>query len=101
METLDILVDVWEGSYSVQHLFYHSHYQGAKTVQHYAISGVYTGIFAMYLQYYASRKDVSKGNSIIFYALSRLYLLSLSTIALDVFDLIGTFIPVSKDKHLV
>ena len=60
--------------------------------------GVYTGIFAMYLQYCASTKDASKRNNTIFYALCLLYLLSLSIILLDFLVL---FIPVSKDEHLV
>ena len=76
-------------------LFHHSHYQVAKAVRHYPISGVYTGIFALYLQYYTSRKDASKGNNIIFYALCLLYLLSFS---LNVLDFL---VQVSEDGHLV
>ena len=52
----------------------------------------------MYLQHHASRKDASKGNHIILYALCLLYLLSLSIIVLDCTDIL---ILVSKDEHLV
>ena len=51
--------------------------QVAKAVQHYPIPGLYSGIFAMYLQNrYGSKKDPNKGNSIVFYALCLLYVLS-------------------------
>ena len=52
-------------------------------------------MFAMHLQYYVSRKDASKGNNIIFYALCLLYLLSLVVIVCDF--IAATFVQVSKD----
>lgn len=60
--------------------------------------GLYSGIFALYLHYYASKKDASKGNDILFYALCLLYVLSVATIILD---LCGFFLNlVSKNEHL-
>src|SRR5271168_4460935 len=58
----------------------------AKAVQYYPIPGLYSGIFAMYLQYHQLKKDRtdhSKAKTILFYALWALYILSLATISID------------------
>jgi len=48
--------------------------------------GVYSGIFAVYLQleYNRSQKDTHKANNILFYALCMLYAFSMATIILDI-----------------
>src|SRR5271154_817914 len=58
----------------------------AKAVQYYPIPGLYSGIFAMYLQYHQLKKDSTgqgKAKTILFYALCALYVLSLAVISLD------------------
>ena len=50
----------------------------SKEIQHYFISGIYSGIFAVHLHYHASKErtgDNTKHN-IIFYALCILYMFS-------------------------
>src|SRR5271168_3912312 len=57
-----------------------------KAVQYYPIPGLYSGIFAMYLQYHQLKKDStghSKAKPILFYGLCALYILSLADISLD------------------
>lgn len=44
------------------------------------ISGIYSGIFAMYLHYHASQKNIDKAKNILFYALCVLYTLSTAAI---------------------
>ena len=54
----------------------------AKAVQHHSIPGLYSGIFAMYLQYQKDTSQARAKNS-LFYTLCALYILSLVTISLD------------------
>ena len=66
------------------HLFYTVIPQVTKRIRHYPISGLYSGIFVIYLQYHGSKKDANKGSfTIHFYALCLLYLLSVATIVSD------------------
>src|SRR5271168_2820716 len=63
----------------------------AKEVQYYPIPGLYSGIFAMYLQYYQFKKDSTgqgKAKTILFYALCALYILSLASISIDTTQLV-------------
>ena len=53
------------------------------TKSHYTVSGLYSGIFAMYLSYYGS-KDTNKTKNILYYALCVLYVLSVATLSLDI-----------------
>ena len=57
-------------------------------LRHFNISpvpGLYSGIFAMYLQYHLWKKDTdqAKPKTILFYTLCALYVLSLATFSLD------------------
>ena len=64
------------------------------------VIGLYSGIFLIYLQYTASPKNASKRNNILFYALCFLYVLSMASIASDLF--VYFRVPeVSKNEHLV
>src|SRR5271168_2921601 len=66
----------------------------AKEVQYYPIPGLYSGIFAMYLQYYQFKKDSTgqgKAKTILFYALCALYVLSLALISLDTTEYVLAF----------
>ena len=53
--------------------------QIAKAVQYRPIPGLYSGIFAIYLQYRESQKGSYEAKNIIFYALCMLYALSAVT----------------------
>ena len=64
------------------------------------IIGLYSGIFLIYFQYNASPKNASKRNNILFYALCSLYVLSMASIALDLFIYFRVS-AVSKNEHLV
>ena len=55
----------------------------AKAVQHRAIPGLYSGIFAIYLQYRGSQKSTDRAKNILFYALWVLYALTTATIIVD------------------
>ena len=70
----------------------------AKAVQHCAIPGLYSGIFAMYLQHRRSQQSTNRANNILFYALWVLYALS---VAISIIDILGSFWiePVSMDDH--
>ena len=49
-----------------------------------SLSGLYSGIFALYLQYHSSQRDAdTKRKKIVFYALWMLYVLSATIIILD------------------
>src|ERR1700735_865771 len=54
--------------------------QDAKAVPHCPILGLYSGIFAIYLQHHQS---TAQGKSILFYALSVLYALTAATIIIE------------------
>ena len=55
--------------------------QVAKAVEHCPIPGLYSGIFAIYLQHHQS---TDKAKNILFYALSVLYALSAATSIIDI-----------------
>ena len=61
----------------------------AKTVQHFPIPGLYSGIFALYLQHHGSQQSAGRAKNIVFYALWVLYALSAATIIVEIlnFDL--------------
>ena len=69
----------------------------AESVQQYPALGLYSGIFIMYLQHNASKKDVKKGN-VLFYALWLLYVLCLATFVFDIG--VFFFLMVSKNEYL-
>ncbi|KAF8804520.1 hypothetical protein BYT27DRAFT_7340124 [Phlegmacium glaucopus] len=46
--------------------------------------GLYTAIFAMYLEYYAARENTCRSITIIFYAHSTLYVFTVATFALNI-----------------
>ena len=71
--------------------------QIAKAIRR-SLSGLYSGIFVLYLQHHGSKKDANKGSDIIFYALCLLYILSVTTIVLDLTILL--FPEVSRDDYL-
>ena len=59
-----------------------------------SFSGLYSGIFALYLQCHAR---TAKANYILFYALCFLYMLSIATVAFDIVSFVITT-PVSKNQ---
>ena len=72
-----------------------SHPQVAQTI---TVSGLYSGIFTLYLQYHSSRRDAdTKGKKVVFYALWVLYVLSTSSIILDNMSYVP--INVSRNDH--
>lgn len=73
----------------------------SKEVQSCPMSGLYSGIFGLYLQYHASDKRTGNNtkSNIIFYALCVLYVLSVTVFALDIAIFwFGVF--VSNNGHL-
>ena len=54
----------------------------SNAVQNYYAAGLYSGIFILYLQYHASKKEAD--NSILFYALCLLYMLCVTMICVDI-----------------
>ena len=56
------------------------------------ILGLYSGIFALYLQYHSSKKETDNATQNIFYALCVLYVLSVALIALDIAIFLATFV---------
>ena len=75
----------------VQHL---SHPQSPTT-----IPGLYSGIFAMYLEHHGSRQSIDKAKNILFYALWVLYALTVATIIVDILVCLELPDPVSIDDH--
>ena len=76
--------------------------QVAKVVQYCLIPGLYSGIFAMYLQHHGSPQRTNKAKSIVFYALLLLYTLSAAIIVMNVMDILPFFLlnaTVSMDDH--
>ena len=69
----------------------------AKAVQHWSIPGLYSGIFAIYLQHRGSQ-STDRARNILFYALWVLYVWTMATIIVDtlMFFLIDA---VSMDDH--
>ena len=61
--------------------------QITKAVQHCPIPGLYSGIFAMYLQHYRSQQSTNRAKNILFYALCVLYALSATIIIVDILEL--------------
>ena len=72
--------------------------QVAKAVQHCSISGLYSGIFAIYLQHRGSQQGTNRANNILFYALWVLYALTMATIIVDILKFFWND-PVSMDDH--
>ena len=70
----------------------------AKAVQRCAIPGLYSGIFAMYLQHRGSQQSTDRANNILFYALRVLYALTMATIIVDTLGFCWNN-PVSMDDH--
>lgn len=70
-----------------------------KRRQHYRVLGLYSGIFAVYLQLHTSAKSNYKTN-ILFYALCVLYFLSMATIVLDVSRYLVEVVSYSDDVDL-
>ena len=58
----------------------------AKAVQRCVIPGLYSGIFAIYLQHRGSQQSTNRANNILFYALWVLYALTTATIILDTLE---------------
>ena len=56
----------------------------SKVTKHYPISGFYSGIFAVYLQWHASQNHTGKGKNIVFYTLSVLYVLCGVSVAVGI-----------------
>ena len=56
----------------------------AKAVQRCAIPGIYSGIFAMYLQHRGSQQGTDRAKNILFYALWVLYALSVATSIIEI-----------------
>ena len=52
--------------------------------------GLYSGIFALYIQCHASRTDAVKANNILFYLLCCLYFLSIATISVEMVYFVNT-----------
>ena len=61
--------------------FSRSHYD-------YPCPGLYSGIFAMYLQYMTSKRGTKKTTNILFYALCTLYVLTGATMIIDIITII-------------
>ena len=72
--------------------------QVAKAVQHCSISGLYSGIFAIYLQHCGSQQSTDRAKNILFYALWVLYALTTATIIVDMLEFCWND-PVSMDDH--
>ena len=72
--------------------------QFAKAVQHCAIPGLYSGIFAMYLQRRGSQQGTDMAKNILFYALWMLYALTMATSIIDVLEIFWID-GVSMDDH--
>ena len=70
--------------------------QVTKAVQHFPIPGLYSGIFAMYLQH---QQSTDKAKNILFYALWVLYALSAATIIVEIVIALPGSLRVSMDDH--
>src|ERR1700735_3102039 len=62
--------------------------EASKAVKHYPVPGLYSGIFALYLQYHGSQKGTNKTRNILLYTLSVLYILSVTTIVLHITEIV-------------
>ena len=71
----------------------------AKAVQRSTIPGLYSGIFAIYLQHRGSQQSTDRAKNILFYALSVLYALTTATIIVDILQFGGIDVAVSGDDH--
>ena len=70
----------------------------SKEIQNYFISGIYSGIFALYLQCHASKETADNmKQKITFYALCVLYVLSAADFTLDTADVwSGLFVSINE-----
>ena len=98
METFSTSECVWKVFCSVRYLSYKCH----GPLQNQTISGLYSGIFALYLSCYGS-KDTDKTKNILYYSLCVLYVLSVADLSLD----IGSYAyrevssqPIHQNDHL-
>ena len=72
----------------------------AKAVQRCAIPGLYSRIFAIYLQHRGSQKSTDKAKNILFYAPWVLYTLSVATIIVAMLEFYWIAnVAVSMDDH--
>ena len=86
IQNLTTLDSIWKGSSSVRYLSTaQCQSPVSKVVEHWAILGLYSGIFAMYLQHCGSQQSTDRANSknILFYALWGLYALTAATIIIE------------------
>ena len=73
----------------------------AKAVQRCVIPGLYSGIFAIYLQPRGSHESTDRANNILFYALWVLYALTTATFIVDTLQSYWIIdVTVSIDDHL-
>ena len=93
LSTLDCLEGFFFGMISVNYQA-----QIAKAVQHFPIPGLYSGIFAIYLQHCASQQSADRAKNILFYALWMLYALTTATIIIDIVEVFFND-AVSVDDH--
>ena len=99
LQILTTLDTVWKGSSLVRYLStVKPKLLLAKAVQRCAIPGLYSGIFAMYLQHRGSQQSTDRANNILFYALWVLYALTTATIIVDTLGFCWNN-PVSMDDH--
>ena len=87
IQNLTTLDSIWKGSSSVRYLSTaQCQSPVAEAVEHWPILGLYSGIFAMYLQHCGSQQSTDRANSknILFYALWGLYALTTATIIIEV-----------------
>ena len=87
-QNLTTLDTVWKGSSLVWYLStVKLKLLLAKAVQCCAIPGLYSGIFAIYLQHRGSQQSTDRTKNILFYALWVLYASTTATIIVDVLEL--------------
>lgn len=95
LRSLSTLDYVSKASCTVRYLFDECQ-NLSKAVQNYYVAGLYSGIFIMYLQYHASKKE--DDSSILFYALCLLYMLCVAMISVDIAASV-VIREVSNNKH--
>ena len=100
-QNLPTLDTVWKGSSLVCYLStVKPKLLLAKVLQRCAIPGIYSGIFAIYLQHCGSQQSTDRPKNILFYALWVLYALTMATIIVDVLRLYWIIdMTVSMDDH--
>ena len=101
LPNLSTLHGVWKGSSLVRYLStVKPKLLLANPVQHCFIPGLYSGIFAIYLQHRGSQQGTNRANNILFYALWVLYALTTATFIVDMLELHWIIdMTVSMDYH--